>query len=84
LNKWCNTKGINYYEGIEALGLLFEWAVPKFGYTEIEFLCDTNGVGYYVQLEDATGNIVSHSLSWHETPALALFWAIWEIIENER
>ena len=38
LNEWCGTKGINYYEGIEALGFLFKYAVPllegKLGYKE--------------------------------------------------
>lgn len=29
LNDWCGTEGINYYEGIEALGFLFKYAVPK-------------------------------------------------------
>jgi len=29
LNEYLGTEGINYYEGIEALGFLFKYAVPK-------------------------------------------------------
>ncbi len=31
MNRWCGTKGINYYDGDTALGLLFKYAVPKLG-----------------------------------------------------
>ena len=35
LNKWCGTEGINYYEGIEALGFLFKYVVPKLGVVKL-------------------------------------------------
>ena len=75
LNEWCGTEDINYYEGIEALGFLFKYAVPK----ALEAIAER---GYcppvmklfqlwYDELVTQTGD--SSNI---EQAALALFWTV--------
>lgn len=92
LNKWCNTQGINYYEGIEALGRLFKYAVPRLqdrghqveilGFEHKGFRATVYKDGF---TQDGAGNyepcIEPICQKENEDPALALFWAIWEIIQ---
>jgi hypothetical protein len=91
LNKWCNTEGINYYEGIEALGNLFKWVVPKlFSWSlgknweldnDSNVTIIPNGIKATVDLvrpEHYDQVMPSEAIS--EDPALSLFWAIWKVI----
>ena len=73
LNEWCDTEGINYYEGIEALGFLFKYAVPKVDVVTIDF--QEKSCMVWATLNGKS--IIDH----HEDPALALFWALNSIID---
>ena len=86
LNKWCGTEGINYYEGDTALGFLFKYAVPKVkklcgSEIHIEFVFRDNFVDccifYYPE-----GSGYKSWVSPGKTDALALFWAIWEVMKG--
>jgi len=89
LNEWCGTSAINYYEGITALGFLFKYAVEgklKEMKLELEHRVDYGDIDwgrgqkhYYAILRGS-----HHLLSTYEDqdPALALFWAIYSIIDK--
>ena len=72
LNKWCNTEGINFYEGIEALGNLFKWAVPKLHYASLSFQPCWKW-NYLAEVDGYSFN--------GQDPALTLFWAIGEVMK---
>lgn len=78
LNKWCNTQGINYYEGTEALGLLFKYAVP---------LAIKKLESRFNALENQARGLEILSWKWcdkiREGFSLegALFWVIWGVKE---
>ena len=94
LNKWCKTEGINYYEGIKALGFLFKYAVLMLqdrghqvellayehkGYMATvykECFSQHSSDGFDSYLEPA-------SQVKNEDSVLALFWAIYSIIDKE-
>jgi len=76
LNKWCNTQDINYYEGIEALGNLFKWAVPKLT-IEDDWVWEVLQEWFYNAMRNS--NYRKDSTK----SALALFWAIYKVIEEE-
>jgi len=87
LNRWCGTEGINYYEGIEALGFLFKYAVPKTAKAGYEILiscpCGTDGVTRYnVMLLKEDAHPYEYSTGIMERLEDALFWAIWEVIHG--
>ena len=67
LNKWCGTEDINYPESLDSL---FKYAVPK--------LQDALGYKEYYKLLLRWVNVFTENNS---NPALALFWAIWEVIK---
>ncbi len=73
MNKWCNTKGINYYEGIEALGNLFKHAVPKLEY--VKLYKAEHHLDYGVEVTLSSKKVVR----LNPAPAFALFWAICEV-----
>jgi len=90
LNKWCNTEGINYYEGDTALGLLFKYAVPKL-HDEYKLLYINFDAPFHEQeIEDMWLCQISSDYTgktWKvlkegSTPALALFWAIYEVVKS--
>ena len=76
LNKWCGTKGINYYEGVAALGFLFKYAVPKVishnDYFRLEYNRSNNEWDCQVGLKVRS----------HKDPAPLLFWAIKEVQDD--
>jgi len=76
LNKWCGTEGINYYEGIEALGFLFKYAVPKVDFW-LASQEKSKRVGVQVQYLGKLSGLI-----FGETLALALFWAIYQVKED--
>ena len=82
LNKWCGTEGINYYEGIEALGFLFKYAVPK----AIEELANSMAQRGAVDLDFCRLWVMKEWVkTWNENPedaTLALFWALWKVKED--
>ncbi len=81
INQWCGTEDINYYEGIEALGFLFKYAVPKLGDKEwyVELYYDKPIYVATIYKQDGEKATVKRD----EDPALALFWAIYKIMEDE-
>jgi len=95
LNRWCGTENINYYEGDTALGFLFKYAVPKVIYLKgyghpftvsiISGWGDTSG-DYGVEIANPTLWKKGHStsryvLEFSQDPALALFWALYKVME---
>ncbi|KKN62155.1 hypothetical protein LCGC14_0514340 [marine sediment metagenome] len=78
LNEWCGTKGINYYEGIEALGFLFKYAVPKI--RDLRWV----KLGANGNCEIRIGNraVFNQPVKSIIDPALALFYAILEVINE--
>ena len=60
------------------LNNLFKYAVTKLsaGGIIIEFLHYQN---WYCQIKNSSSKIITYSPNYCEYPALALFWAIWEI-----
>ena len=78
MNDWCGTKGINYYEGIEALGFLFEYAVPKI----ITVLIVRNGIDEYEALRIIFARWLEKFRERYSFED-ALFWAIYPIIVKE-
>ncbi len=81
LNEWCGTQGINYYEGDTALGLLFKYAVPKLGLLQIILQPDTSG--WYCGLNIDGKQQVELYESNNKDPALALFWALYSLIDKK-
>ena len=85
LNKWCNTENKNYYEGIEALGNLFRYAVPKLvsnGFCISPKITLTNDeVGWYCLITPNAPSTEGEITIVRDTPTEALFWAIREIIK---
>ena len=71
LNEWCGTDGINYYEGIGALGFLFKYAVPV----------AVKKCGLVIFRTELLGSIYD-AIYDDEDPALALFWALWQVKEK--
>ena len=83
LNEWCGTEGINYYEGIEALGFLFKYAVPKvikdYKLSSIHATWRPKGIWrvavyYYHGVGSGEG----------ATYALALFWAVYRVLKEAK
>ena len=75
LNKWCNTNGINFHQGTEALGNLFKYAVPKLkGFPAIKI--KQLSYGQWQVRINIGKDFVDDELS------SALFWAIWEVIKR--
>lgn len=75
LNKWCGTEDINYHDGIEALGFLFKYAVPRVR----EILGELALVKLLIDwIRDFAITIGDK----RKDPALALFWVIWKIINE--
>ena len=86
LNRWCNTNGINYYEGIEALGNLFKWAVPKIkGRARMHFGCNPVSVSVFEEVSNGKGSPIYYEtrMDNQEDPALTLFWAIYKAARLE-
>ena len=83
LNQWCGTKGINYYEGDTALGFLFKYAVPKLSCYDLGWaIPDVRApvIGAH-NAKVWIGNVKFGYDYDYEDPALALFWAIYQVIE---
>ena len=84
LNEWCGTGGINYYEGIGALGFLFKYAVPKLQEMDCGFvLCDSQGKPPFhtdIYTGYTGGSETIHCHQEGENPALALFWSIFSAL----
>ncbi len=84
LNERCGTQGINYYEGIEALGFLFKYVVPKLPNYVIQFYpTKVNPTDEYVTWYAIVGLRDTAGIHKEDKdPALALFWvlcwALWE------
>jgi len=82
LNRWCNTKDINYYEGDNALGFLFKYAVPLV-VSKLESKFDDALTNQIRGLERLFRKWIS-KIGEGYSPENALFWATWEVIENEK
>lgn len=93
LNDWCGTSGVDYYKGKCALSNLFRYAVPKAQDTEggAEVFFTSPDIhrdfprNYWTCRID--GRYSSRFGGWiaqeeGETPARALFWAIFRIKVN--
>ena len=78
LNEWCGTEGINYYEGDTALGFLFKSAVPRLWVCEITL---EEGLFWNVFVAYPTENGSAIGKALDEDPALALFWALYEVMK---
>lgn len=77
LNEWCGTEGINYYEGIEALGFLFKYAEFK--------AVIAIGVKQKISIDDARRQLfeqwldnIKRGLNYTN----ALFWALNQLKEK--
>jgi len=64
------------------LNNLFKYAVPKLG-DSLEIELFKPNVNWFCQIRSRT-TIIATSKGYHKDPALALFWAIWEVIHNGR
>jgi len=84
LNEWCGTEGINYYEGIEALGFLFKYAVPKLPTTcDMYLSVHWEKPGYYTcTIQDIHIKGFRTIFITDTDPALALFWALYPILKE--
>jgi len=78
LNTWCGTEGINYYEGIDALGNLFKYAVPK-----VEAFTLVKQVGEAEYKSSALLQGKSSRIVYDKDSALALFWACYSVITGK-
>jgi len=82
-NEWCGTKDINYYEGIEALGFLFKYAVPKLK----EILnYPQEAQGFPVERYKFHGLLqrwIYAIAIQGKDPALTLFWALWRAFKED-
>ena len=58
------------------LNNLFKYAVPKLGELRLRMLGQTKKRMFYCSVG---GNILSHSYVEDKDPALALFWALWQV-----
>ena len=79
LNEWCGTEGINYYEGIESLGFLFKYAVPK-AIDKIMSEQECSSDLAYAILFKKWLRKLELDIPHHET---TLFWAIYEVIHGK-
>ncbi len=96
LNEWCGTKDINFYEGIEALGNLFKYVVPKLeGFAIILTIPGVPNSRKYKAGADigkggrvvAGGNWVPNynvKVAMSGDPALAIFWAVYPAIKEQK
>lgn len=83
-NEWVGTRNLNYYEGIEALGYLLQYAVSKVDFVYIETRRprteDLSYVEYHVYAANWNR---SKKTTQDKDLATALFWACFEVLKNE-
>ena len=82
LNEWCNTEGINYYEGITALGNLLKYAVPELELLQIILQPDNDE--WYCGVTTDKDQQTELYEAGDKDPALALFRAIYKALGGER
>ena len=83
LNEWCGTSAINYYEGIEALGFLFKYPVPKlFELGLFGSLVFDKRFNRVIVISELGVKPKLEYIGEDKHPALALFWAIHEVITS--
>ena len=81
LNQWCGTEGIIYYEGIEALGYLFQYPVPKLrelSDVDVCFVMHKDSHSFY---SCCVSGRRLYKFDWDDDPALAIFWALCKVIK---
>ena len=77
----------SYFNGVETqipdidLNNLFKWAVPKL--KDIEITKSRHSPEWNVAVSTGEPILGEFAQSDNKDPALALFWAIWEVIHNE-
>ena len=82
-DEWVAPDNYTCFHGTPPIDLnnLFKFAVPKLeecGY-KYEIGATTSSTQHRVAIRDRCFSLIGR-LHWNDDPALALFWAIWEVI----